>query len=83
MNGFVCSKKEVCMKHSGKLPPAVVGELMHIINNALGLIILNANQVGGEQGAKIEARAFEIANYVKSLGEKEEWNSNPFDREAA
>lgn len=67
------------MKHSGKLPRAVVGELQHVLNNALASIIFRANQIEGNVNAAIiEKQAFEMAGYIKSLGEKTEWNSTPF-----
>lgn len=71
------------MKHKGKIPKAVVGELLHVINNALGAIVAHADMVGGEHGKIIEARAMAIAKYVQSLPEKTEWDSCRFDAPAS
>lgn len=67
------------MKYNGKIPMAVVGEIQHVVNNALGPIMLRASAIGGEDGEKIEQAVMRIAEYIKSLGEREQWNSNPFE----
>jgi hypothetical protein len=67
------------MKHSGKLPAAVAGEIQHELNSQLGAVILQAEMIGGVEAEKIKAVAYKMADYVKSLGEKSEWNSNPFE----
>jgi len=62
------------MKHKGKLHPAVVGEIQHVINNALGVIFLL-----GEEDERVMRNAIIIRDYVKALEDKEEFNSNPFE----
>lgn len=66
------------MIHKGKLPPIVVGELQHVLNNALGPIMLIAAQVGGPDGERIEKAVMKIAEYVKSLEHKTEFSNAPF-----
>ena len=64
------------MKHTGKLPRAVVGEIQHVVNNALGIIFFAL-----EHDERALKSAELIRDYVKDLGEREEFNSNPFDSE--
>lgn len=67
------------MKHSGKLPTAAVGEILHVVNNALSPLLLLANKVGGEDGERAEKAVHKIANYIRSLEHKTEFNSCPFE----
>lgn len=71
------------MKHTGKIPKAVVGELMHVINNKLNSILLNAEMIAngapvGIRTAAIELVVLQIGEYMKSLEEKNEWDSGTF-----
>lgn len=67
------------MIHKGKLPPIVVGELLHVINNALAPIVLVGAKLNNEDGKRIEQAAFKIANYVRSLETKSEFSNDPFN----
>ena len=62
------------MKHKGKLPRAVVCEIHHVINNALGMIFMVCE--GNDMAMR---NAIIIRDYVASLDTKEEFNSNPFE----
>lgn len=72
------------MRHSGKLPAAVVGEILHVVNNRLGAVILNANRITHPDAPKlIEEAVMDIAKYLRSLEHKTEFNSNPFEKDKA
>lgn len=68
------------MKHSGQIPQAVAGELLHIINNDLGAIMLHAAKMGGEHGEAIEKKVLEIGAYVRACATKSDWDSSRFDK---
>lgn len=69
------------MKHKGKLPQAAVGEILHVVNNKLGFIMFVASKIEGKEGERAQEVVIEIANYLRSLETKEEFNSNPFEDE--
>lgn len=72
------------MIYKGKLPEAVVGEMKHVINNALSVIFLHSDTLSPENyisgGEEIMKAARAIRAYVASLETKENFNSNPFEK---
>jgi hypothetical protein len=63
------------MKHTGKLPRAVVGEIHHVINNALNVIVMSAELYVPPVNREIILRQAKIiSEYVKSLDDKDDFN---------
>jgi hypothetical protein len=71
------------MNHKGKLPRAVVSDIMHHVNNPLG-VIMAANDFGNTVDPRlandmIRRAAIQIRDYVLSLEHKEQFKTNQFE----
>lgn len=64
------------MIYKGKLPRAAVGEIQHEINTPLGIIFMSS-----AENYRVNNAAVRIRDYIKKLGEKSHFDSDPFNEE--
>lgn len=69
------------MKHTGKLHPAQAGEIQHVVNNKLATVLLLVTLLSDNE--KAQEQIMDLAEYIKRLGDKTEWDSSGGTDEAA